>query len=192
MINLLTYKISIDKIENDEKLSIIDNTYEFLSYREFIRYFEDLDSITLHNLIIGIYFTYGWMPTMLKLKSRDLAGVLHIIQKAKNRNRLEESEISDLIGCFNNSLVGTSKLLHFINPSNYAIWDSRVYRYLTNKKPNHYKLSNIKSYLAFLELCSELTKDERYPKIHNSIVNKIGYEMSYFRSIELIMYLNGK
>ncbi|HRL70351.1 MAG TPA: hypothetical protein PLT79_01470, partial [Flavobacterium sp.] len=36
--------------------------------------------------------------------------------------------------CINNSLVRISKLLHFINPSIYAIWVSRIFRYITRKK----------------------------------------------------------
>jgi hypothetical protein len=51
---------------------------------------------------------------------------------------------------FNNSLVGTSKLLHFIHPKQYAIWDSWVFRFLNNEEPHKYKLEKPKTYLEYL------------------------------------------
>ncbi|EOZ95149.1 hypothetical protein A33Q_3354 [Indibacter alkaliphilus LW1] len=40
----------------------------FISYPHFLEYFENLPDkeIKIENLIIGISFTYSWMPTILK------------------------------------------------------------------------------------------------------------------------------
>src|SRR5690625_1213092 len=45
-----------------------DSTKEnyLLAYPHFLNYFQNLETIILKNLIIGISFTYSWMPTTLK------------------------------------------------------------------------------------------------------------------------------
>ena len=70
--------------------------------------------------------------------------------------------------CINNSLVGLSKLLHFINPQNYAIWDSRIFRFLTEKK-SQYGIGNPKMYLQYLEEIKNIEKENGYPEIHKKI-----------------------
>lgn len=96
----------------------------FISYKSFIEYFKDIKGeLTKHNLIIGINFTYGWMPTIFKFKNFELYEIVLILNKARNIELLNESELDIIRKCLNNSLVGTSKLLHFINPNKYPIWD---------------------------------------------------------------------
>ena len=45
-----------------------DSTKEnyLLAYPHFLNYFQNLETIILKNLTIGISFTYSWMPTTLK------------------------------------------------------------------------------------------------------------------------------
>lgn len=192
MLKIYKENISINKILIDERtIDIPKGRSDFISYLEFIKYFSDLKTITKHNVIIGINFTYGWMPTIFDFRSNDIELVTNILNKAKFGQILKENELEILKKCFNNSLVGTSKLLHFINPNIFAIWDSRVFRYLTNQKPHSYRLDNCKSYLDYLEFLKYLTDQPDYIKIHNSIIKKIGYEMTKFRTVELIMYLKG-
>lgn len=58
---------------NDEtflQLTNIANNFKsteenyLLSYPYFLNYFQNLESINLENLVIGISFTYSWMPTI--------------------------------------------------------------------------------------------------------------------------------
>ena len=64
---------------NDEtflQLTNIANNFKsteenyLLSYPYFLNYFQNLESINLENLVIGISFTYSWMPTILKVSVR--------------------------------------------------------------------------------------------------------------------------
>lgn len=167
-----------------------------ISYHEFVKYFSDLKEVTKHHLIIGIHFVYGWMPTILELypKSEETFDeAVIILNKAKNRSGLLLSvdDLNKLKELFNNSLVGTSKLLHFINPEQYAIWDSRVYRYLTGKEA-HNKIGNPDLYLDYLSLCKEIAARKEYDEIHKEITNAVGYDVTKTRSIELIMFCSGK
>jgi hypothetical protein len=97
------------------------------TYPEFIQFFKNINNISKHDLVISSHFVYGWMPTIIDLKFQDIEGVLKSINKAKNGALLTIAELELLKSTINNSLVGLSKLLHFINPFDYAIWDSRIY-----------------------------------------------------------------
>ncbi len=192
MINLYKENVDIKRLLKDENtINISKDRSDFISYPEFLKYFRDIKKITKHDVVIGINFTYGWMPTIFDFRSNDIDLVIDILNRAKQGKVPCENELDVLKKCFNNSLVGTSKLLHFINPEVFAIWDSRVFRYLINKEPHQNRIDNYKSYLDYLEFCKFLTSNPEYNSIHNSIIKKVGYEMTKFRTVELIMYLKG-
>lgn len=182
--------ISIKKIQADEQKVKITHKSDFISYTEFLKYFSNLNKISKHNLIIGINFTYAWMPTIFDFRSDKLDEATVLLNKVKS-NLLTVPELELLKGCFNNSLVGVSKLLHFICPTKYAIWDSRVYRYLTNTEAHDYRINNCNSFLEYLKLCNRLTSIQEYEAIHQSMEVKVGYSMTKYRTLALIMYFNG-
>lgn len=166
-----------------------------VSYTSFLNYFSKIKGeISKDDLIIGISFTYAWMPTILEFKKRDFENSLKILNRANIGKVLVESDYIELKSLFNNSLVGTSKLLHFINPKQYAIWDSRVYRFLNrNKAPHNNRVQKIDNYINYLNLLSELAKRNEIGELHdfiNSNLRNNGFEeVSVFRSIELVMFL---
>lgn len=193
MLEIFKKNITFDKLLQDEKtIALKQLSSDFVSYPEFIKYFNDIVIISKHNLVIGINFTYAWMPTMFDFRSDNFEEVIKILNSAKQGQIPTENELEILKKCFNNSLVGASKLLHFINPSQFAIWDSRVYRYLTNEEPHSYRLDKYKSYFAFLDFCNFITNHDDYLKIHNSVIEKVGYQMTKIRTAELIMYIKGE
>lgn len=123
------------------------------SYPHFLKYFEKLDTINLENLIIGISFTYSWMPTILKsIQLQHSEKALSILNEVKNGKKINKEQLATLKEVFNNSLIGTSKLLHFINPNQYAIWDSRVFRYYTKKNHTNINWKNQKLISSTLNL----------------------------------------
>lgn len=173
------------KLELD-KLDLIESSY-IKSYPFFINYFENIETIKLEHLIIASHFVYGWMPTIIDLSFKNTEAVLKVLNKAKQGELLNEGEL--LIGkkAINNSLVGLSKLLHFINPSVYAIWDSRIFRFLTHKKSS-YGISEPINYLKYLNYLGVLVLDSRFKNIHKNVNQIVGYEVSSLRAIELIMF----
>ena len=117
------------------------------------------------------------------------------MNKAKYNENLENKDLVILKSIFNNSLVGTSKLLHFINPKKYAIWDSRVFYFLNkNKKikPHNYRVENIESYLNYLSLLNDLTKTKKFNVFYKIVNDKLNEQVTEFRAIELIMFHGGK
>lgn len=131
------------------------------------------------------------MPTVLDFRSNKINEATQILNSAKKGNRPSLAELDILKSCFNNSLVGSSKLLHFINPNQFAIWDSRVYRYLFNQTPHSYRVENNNTYLDYLSFYDYLTNNSNIDSLKKLIEDKVGYPMSKMRAIELIFFYNG-
>jgi hypothetical protein len=166
-----------------------DNPFT-LAYFTFLDYFHTLDQIAPEHVIIGANFTYGWMPTMLRLRSTDIAPSAAALNRAKAGERLTDTETQTLISLINNSIVGVSKLLHFVNPQQYAIWDSRVATfYAPHLAYDHFQRPS--TYRAYLDQCISLSNQPGFPELHRAVAQKVGRPITALRAIELIMYENG-
>lgn len=164
-----------------------------LTYRYFVNYFKKIDTIDLDDIIIGISFSYSWMPTVLK--KIDLThgnNLIMIFNNIKQGHLVTRQELLQLKSALNDSLVGTSKLMHFINPEQYAIWDSRVYKFLTGKAAHHYKFKHLESYFEYLKLLESLTQEENFALFYTLMLEKIGYPVSTYRALELAFFIGGK
>ena len=180
---------------NDEtflQLTNIANNFKsteenyLLSYPYFLNYFQNLESINLENLVIGISFTYSWMPTILKaLNLKNTEKVVFILNEVKKGKLIDEQQLTTLKTTFNNSLVGTSKLLHFINPKQYAIWDSRVFRFLNDVEPHKYRLEKPRAYIEYLNLIEELKNEKAFTAFFELMKQKVGYDITEYRALEL-------
>lgn len=159
-----------------------------ISYPHFIQYFNNVKTITFHELTIGINFTYGWMPTIFDYRSDQFTVVLNILNRHKSGTIPNDNEMNILRNNFNNSIVGTSKLLHFINPNLMPIWDSRVYKYLTEENAHGYRVDNISNLRQYIAFCNILICDPRFNQAKSRIENIVGYSMSPMRITDLVMY----
>lgn len=192
----LITKITIENLIDEAENFKIENKSDLICYPEFIEYFKSISEINKHNLVIGINFTYGWMPTIFGFKTNEINKnidlAIEILNRAKRGKDLEVKDYEILKSLLNNSLVGSTKLLHFINPKKYAIWDSRVFRFLHNQEPYDYRIGNIQNYIDYQQLLENLTKEKKFIKFFNLISAKLEYKPTNFRALELIMFIKGK
>ncbi|HFH3921568.1 hypothetical protein OFL57_22465 [Pseudomonas aeruginosa] len=143
--------------------------------------------------VCGAHMVYGWMPTILEIhvsESIDVHAGVALLNKARTAGRLSREEIEQLAGLVNRSVVGASKLLHFVNPEAFAIWDSRIYRFLHQKPAHAYRVNNAGEYETYLDLLQRLQQDDRFPELHASVNRKMGYAVSPLRALEVVMFLN--
>jgi hypothetical protein len=165
-----------------------------LSYPHLLNYFAGKEVIEPGDVVRGAHMVYGWMPTILELYpepgENDLPTAAGILTKAKDGATLAATELDALASLVNNSLVGASKLLHFVAPSKYAIWDSKVYSFVHEKRPHNYRVNNVAAYIEYLELLRHLATEVEFPPFHASVQAKLGYQVSPMRSLELVMFLN--
>ena len=165
-------------LRDAEKFTLTENDSYIKTYPEFLKYFENISAGDLneHNLVIASHFVYGWMPTILHLNFEKKGEVLKLLNAVKSGYLLNLEELETLKSAINNSLVGLSKLLHFINPRDYAIWDSRVFRYLTEKKSS-YGINKPQLYLDYLNGIKKISKNKNYRKLHDLISRNFEYEI---------------
>ena len=71
-----------------------------------------------------------------------------LLTRARGQGALSDEEIGALASLINNSLVGASKLLHFVAPEHFAIWDLRIYRFLYEREPHPYRVKSMSSATA--------------------------------------------
>lgn len=194
MSKILNPKITSDQFFEDARNLNIDKEDSYLfAYPAFLTYFQGETLITEQDLIIGIHFTYGWMPTIFKFGNTDkISSALEILNRAKADELLSTDELQILKSLFKNSLVGTSKLLHFINPNVFTIWDSRVFRYLTQQYPTNEKMGNCAAYLDYLEFCKKLIADPQFVVCKADVEEQVGYTISAMRTVELVMFMRGR
>lgn len=170
-----------------------DDSY-ILSYPHILSYFSGKTTFDAADVVRGAHMVYGWMPTVLELypetPNDDLAVGATILTKAKETGVLSDEEIASLASLVNHSLVGASKLLHFVAPDRFAIWDSKIYAFVFQKKPHNYRVNEVAAYRRYLSLLAGIRSDSRFDAFHESVNEKIGYEVSPLRAIELVMFLN--
>ena len=110
-----------------------------LTYDYFTERFSSIATISRDDLLYAIHVAYSWMPTMLHLfHIADIADLdslipainsLREIETYEQLNTLEDyalEHFTALSRIINNSVVGTSKVLHFFCPHTIPIIDSRV------------------------------------------------------------------
>lgn len=179
---LLKLEIIAEEYKSNQDEYFYKNTYPY-----FIDYFKNIDKIKMEHFIIGLSFTYSWMPTIPKKSNFSHNDeVLEILNKAKlGKNLLSVDELGRLQIACNNSLIGVSKLLHFINPYNYAIWDRKVTKFL-NRGKVFYKY-NTQQYLNYLAFLDDLKKESLFKNTFETMKQKVG-DISEYRALELIFF----
>jgi len=173
----------------------VENASYIRSYPHMLEYFHDIPQLTAKDVVVGAHMVYGWMPTIVHLNKNGakLEDVIPILQSAKDGDvALNTNELEVVKKCVNNSIVGASKLLHFINPEQYPIWDSKIFRFAypaTEPHPN--RVNNVKTYTVYRERLLKLMHHPRFLELHSHINQELGYSVSGLRAFELAMFVGG-
>lgn len=175
------------KIEKDE------NGY-IESYPKLLRAVSVLAREPSEETACGVaYLAYGWMPTTLK--SVDFgnvagggAGLMRLAVDSSTAG--DAANTLDAVGDaspINNSWVGLSKFLHFINPQVFPIWDSKIAKQFGYSYPVQYNRSDVyRAYLGFIHACSGSDFAYRIKNMHTA------YEISDVRAVECGLFLTAK
>lgn len=176
--------------EDEQQLTSYDDMLEFTARNK-----KNLNRVTLVGLA---HMVYGWMPTMIRHTSfKDDAKDWNECIK---RGCLEEAFVERVSRLTNNSVVGASKLLHFLNPQKYPIFDSKVYNSIVDDKGSGKDISKkIRDYICYAKKIRDLVNDSRekskIEKIKNNLIEKgylqKGSDPSPIRVLELVLYVSG-
>jgi len=148
------------------------------------------------NLYALACAVYGWMPTILKKFEPNRFKVKEPIKVVRSVSTRDEAKLfldkNMNSAPINNSWVGTSKLLYFINPDFFPIWDSRVARCFgvqTKQSPN----SKIK-YLDYFDFMHDEVEKKHHwvADIAGYISNEYGSVPSDLRCLEISLFNRGR
>ncbi len=175
--------------------AIPDLPYQYAkSYTALLKLADNLDDdARTENLLALGCAVYAWMPTILKTWdfSEFDSGALSIkmirsCEKLDDAASLVSGGVSK--GLLNNSWVGTSKFLHFINPAAFPIWDSKVAARFNVKT---HRINSKLSYLDYLNFCwgEADCLDDRLDHFSEQFSSDEGNRITAMRTIELLLFL---
>ena len=144
------------------------------------------------------HMAYGWMPTILKRYDFDRLNGAALLSalKVEGSGSACEFVCSFENSPINNSWVGLSKTLHFINPKFFPIWDSNVARALGVHKQS--QMSKKQKYCDYINLCHSILESPNASilvrKANEYFKNSVCYkdEVSDIRALEFILFAIGK
>lgn len=165
------------------------------SYNALLKLANNLeDDARTENLLMLGCAVYAWMPTILKTWdfSEFDSGALSIraLRACENLDdaaSLVSGRVSSPL--LNNSWVGTSKFLHFINPAIFPIWDSKVAARFGLEQ--HYRINSMSAYLSYLNFCWEEVDyfADRLDYFSGMFSSGEGNRITRMRTIELLFFL---
>ena len=160
-----------------------------ISYPEFLAFFGGARTLTRHHLVIGASFSYAWMPTILEFRSTSLDLGVEALTRARSAGALMPEDMLCLSEIVNNSIVGASKLLQFAAPEAFAIWDSRVAKYLGTSVFSRER--GVAQYLAYNACIRSLAATSNARAIARTVARSTGTATHTLRALELVMYTAG-
>lgn len=200
------YQLALKKAEQifeKVKSNPIQPSSYVRSYSAILTYCER-STWALDDFVCAAHMVYGWMPTALDLypSEQGFERAVHLLNESRLR-QLDGSEIIELSKVINNSVVGASKLLHFVSPQRYGIWDSRIYAFLTGKnKPAYQVVNSAPKYLTYLRVLEALKDDARFGGFHETVNQNIRTALGSawtvkdavgaLRALELVMFISGR
>jgi len=144
-----------------------------------------------HQLALMIY---GWMPRVLRIDPEHIQAAIEQMVEARNINIANhvEIDIQPIADCLH-SVVGASKLLHFINPEVFPIWDSRIQAFC-GRVNTHHAMRTLGNYLQYIDDVHSIAEQQDFHDFYNDYhaantqrleqSNIIPYQVSAIRAIE--------
>lgn len=209
---LKTLEDSLGKILNSRQKLM--KSY-LLSYPLLVKHFSKIGEIGIDEFVLGVYMIYGWMPRALcfnegkplSQKEFDALRTKLLALKKCDEDHWGEVLKTDAEDLFlllqrvtNGSIVGMSKLLHFVHPKVFPIYDSNIAEVLGEVKNVEDYIEYVKVFHAFRLKIENGDGNEKFKEICVSFkedcIDKFGsqgeFSVTPVRAIELCMFQIGK
>ncbi len=145
------------------------------------------------DLLLLEMAVYAWMPQIMRSRPTSIltAEGLNELLSGKLINTEALVNFSEKTPAKNHSWVAFSKVLHFLEPEVFAIWDSRVASCFGLKWSSQW--NKLEAYTSYLnELCKlEIETQAEVNEVKAHVSRKCGYEITTMRALELMLFLEG-
>ncbi len=182
--------------EKANELTIEPADTYLLTYRHLKSDISEMEFEDEKDLYLAALMVYGWMPTIPDFHTKDgkVTEALAVLRKLKKETEPyipSEAEIDSISGFLNKSVVGTSKLLHFLNHTVYPIWDSRIQSFISGTT-NPSGMQSAAKYKAYCELILRLKDSTDMNDPIETVSRKLsagsGVNVSKIRALEFLMF----
>jgi hypothetical protein len=138
---------------------------------------------------------YGWMPRVVRIDPAHVTPALAAVAAAQRATpaTVHTVPITALANCLR-SLVGASKVLHFVNDAVFPIWDSKIETFRLGGVLPYGQMTHVANYLAYVTEVHAIRGDPAFAPFFagftaamNTRLTAIGvplYAMSEVRAIE--------
>ena len=174
---------SNDKVFDGRRQFYVDSYFPILNHLK-----AQKGNLNSKSTMVAICLIYSWMPRIIHNSIIPDDDVIKLLNKAYNstsEDKLNEQEIEKVKYSINNSMVGASKMLHFINPTVYPIWDNNIAE--TIKSENSRGKKEVLKYLDYQEACLELSDDDCTEYIKNFNSERFN-GLSKLRKIDMALF----
>ena len=174
------------------------------SYPFLLAHVATLSPLDKGALIAVAHLAYGWMPTILHLDFDALPDALQCVEEARRGHVLTVLQLQQVAAAVNHSVVGASKVLHFVNPATYPIWDRRVYRFCHPSPTgapatvHDYQVNNATVYFDYAAVCRRAVQLPAFERIHRAVMHQFQQYPAYanrpvepLRALEFVMFSAG-
>jgi hypothetical protein len=152
-------------IENGAKIDFSGSDHYIRSYPILLEAAEHLCETKKEDApLILAHIAYGWMPTIFK--EFDFSTPKGFIGEVRKVSDLEKARgfIKNLDDSpINDSWVGLSKVLHFIEPELFPIWDGNVAECFF--KPTQYQMKKKENYICYIKCIEYLLDKDKNPEV---------------------------
>ena len=138
--------------------------------------------------VVISHIAYGWMPTILKNfdfsthKSGNFKNARNISSFDDAEKMISEFKYSPI----NKSWVGLSKVLHFINPQFFPIWDSKVAKHF--EVSGAFQMKNRQNYIDYIGFIQSQLERETVTQVQKEFTKRVNYQISRVRACEFILF----
>jgi hypothetical protein len=192
-------KSFIDRCTQEKKLDVLDgdDTYHF-TYQHLCQLGRRPIAEKWNNqeIIRVACMAYSWMPTTITLKRKKVDSSCDTIRNLiSDKNKLTSDNIETAAAFLGGSIIGLSKVLHFLAPDVYPIWDTAIYSFIYNKKtrPAYGTVNRSERYVSYCKDVWKLVRSRKVlRKIQRDMVrpirNRFGYRITPVRAVEAAMF----
>ena len=139
-----------------------------------------------------VVLAYGWMPRVARIDLRHMPSALIELNAAKLAT-VPPAAISSLVRCLR-SVVGASKVLHFVNHEVFPIWDSRIETFRLQGVPPYSHMKDLWNYQRYVRDVHSLRADSGFAAFYKgfqaamnarlAVLGIPAYAISEVRAIE--------
>ena len=154
------------------------------SYPAILEFFANWRPSSVADLGLACTIVYGWMPTTIKWDPSvtDLS-----FGEALRASPNMSPAFQTAVALFEGSVIAASKLAHFLNPTEYPIWDRRVSIALGNGK-SYYRVNRLSAYNEYRALILDIARSPSGATAVRTVERLTSYSVSPVRAIEMIVF----